>query len=122
MLDGMLWLWQVLKYSEILTQLESARQDGAQVSRDLDASRAETQAAKLSTDAVAADKARTEDRLSQHLEEHQQLNQVAVSHSTAYALMFVISWGPTDRVLFMQIRSVKTLQLMSRITSCHVVL
>jgi hypothetical protein len=66
----------VLKYSEILSQLESARQDAAQVSRALDASRAETQAAKVSTDAVAADKARTEDKLSQHLEEHVKLDQV----------------------------------------------
>jgi len=66
----------VLRYSEILSQLESARQDAAQVSRTLDASRAETQAAKVSTDAVAADKARTEDKLSQHLEEHGKLDQV----------------------------------------------
>ena len=66
----------MLKYSEILSQLESARQDAAQVSRALDASRAETQAAKVSTDAVAADKARTEDKLSQHLEEHAKLDQV----------------------------------------------
>ncbi|KAL0027070.1 hypothetical protein WJX79_003191 [Trebouxia sp. C0005] len=66
---------QVLKYSEILSQLESARQEAAQVSRALDASRAETQAAKVSTDAVAADKVRTEDKLSQHLEEHAKLDQ-----------------------------------------------
>ena len=66
----------MLKYSEILSQLESARQDAAQVGRALDASRAETQAAKVSTDAVAADKARTEDKLSQHLEEHAKLDQV----------------------------------------------
>ncbi|DBB03075.1 TPA: hypothetical protein ACH3X1_013390 [Trebouxia sp. C0004] len=66
---------QVLKYSEILSQLENARQDAAQVSRALDASRAETQAAKVSSDAVAADKARTEDKLSQHLEEHVKLDQ-----------------------------------------------
>ncbi len=66
----------MLKYSEILSQLESARQDAAQVSRTLDASRAETQAAKVSTDTVAADKARTEDKLSQHLEEHVKLDQV----------------------------------------------
>ena len=59
-----------------MSQLESARQDAAQVSRALDASRAETQAAKVSTDAVAADKARTEDKLSQHLEEHAKLEQV----------------------------------------------
>ena len=68
----------MLKFSEILSQLESARQDAAQVSRDLDASRAETQAAKLSTDAVAADKARTEEKLSQHVEEHEKLNQVTL--------------------------------------------
>ena len=66
----------MLKYSDILSQLETARQDSAQVSRDLEASRAETQAAKLSTDVVAAEKARTEERLSQHLEEHGRLNQV----------------------------------------------
>ena len=74
----MLYL-KVLKYSEILSQLESARQDAAQVSRDLDASRAETQAAKLSTDAVAADKVRTDEKLSQHVEEHERLNQVTLN-------------------------------------------
>lgn len=69
----------MLKYSDILSQLESARQDAAQVSRDLDASRGETQAAKLSTDAVAADKARTEEKLSQHVGEHEKLNQVTLN-------------------------------------------
>ena len=42
----------------------------------MEASRAETQAAKLSSDAVAAEKARTEERLTQHLEEHGRLNEV----------------------------------------------
>ena len=68
----------MLKYSEILSQLESARQDAAQVARELDASRAETQAARLATGAVGDEKARVEERMRQHLEEHEKLTQVCL--------------------------------------------
>ena len=47
--------------------------------RELEASRAETQAAKLATDAVTAEKARAEDKLAQHVEEHKTLNEVSTS-------------------------------------------
>lgn len=70
-----------MKYSEILTQLESARQDAAKTCRELEASRAETQAAKLATDAVTAEKARAEDKLAQHVEEHRTLNEVIAQHA-----------------------------------------
>lgn len=74
-------LLQVLKYSEILSQLESARQDAAKVCRELEASRAETQAAKLATDAVTAEKARAEEKLGQHVEEDRTLNEVIAQHA-----------------------------------------
>ena len=66
----------MFKYSEILSKLESARQDAAKVGRELEASRAETQAARLSTDAVTAEKARAEEKLAQHVDEHRTLNEV----------------------------------------------
>ena len=47
--------------------------------RELEASRAETQAAKLATDAVTAEQARAQDKLAQHVEEHKTLNEVSTS-------------------------------------------
>lgn len=69
-------VWQVLKYTEILSQLESARQETSKVCRELEASRAETQAAMLSADAVTAQKAHVEETLAQHVAEHEKLNEV----------------------------------------------
>lgn len=78
-----MWLRQVLKYSEILTQLESAKQDTSKVARELEASQAKTQAAELSTEAVTAQKARAEETLNQHLVEHGKLNEVKCIACTA---------------------------------------
>ena len=64
------------KYKEIVAQLETSQHGAAQTSRDLDASRSETQAAKLVADAIAADKSRTEERLAQQLQEHVRLSEV----------------------------------------------
>ena len=64
------------KHKDALSQLEVSRQDAAQASRDLAASRSETQAAKLAGDAVAADKSRAEEKLAQQVQEHAALTQV----------------------------------------------
>ena len=50
---------------------------GVQLARSLEASQAETQAAKLSTEAVAAEKAQVESAMSRHGEEHDKLNQAS---------------------------------------------
>lgn len=51
------------------------------MSRDLETSRSETQAAKLSTEGVAAEKGRSEERLTQHLEEHSRLTEVSAQNA-----------------------------------------
>ena len=48
-----------------------------QLARSLEASQAETQAAKLSTEAVAAEKAQVESAMSRRGEEHDKLNQAS---------------------------------------------
>ena len=77
-----LCLTQVLKYSEILSQLESARQETSKVCRELEASKADTQAAQLATDAVTAQKGHVEETLAQHKVEHEKLNEVIITHLT----------------------------------------
>ena len=74
-------VWQGLKYSEILSQMDSARQETSKVCRELEASRAETQAAKLATDAVTAQKARVEETLAQQKEEHGKLSEVCAQYA-----------------------------------------
>ena len=74
--DNSTCAWQALKYSEVLSQLESARQETSKVCRELEASQAETQAAKLASDAVTAQKAHVEETLAQHKEEHGKLHEV----------------------------------------------
>ena len=60
-----------------MSQLEVAIHNAAQVSRELEASRSETQAAKLAADAVAADKSRAEEMLAQQVQEHGKLTEVS---------------------------------------------
>lgn len=80
-----------------MSQLERARQDTAKECREVEASRAETLAAKLSTDAVAAEKTRAEEKLAQQLEEHAKLNEVIAQHAWLVARADVTS---KDHVMF----------------------